>query len=100
MSTRNPVNVHAAKTHFSKLLERAHRGETIVLSKAGKPYARLGPLEAPKRRELGFVRVDLDEKVFAPLSEEETKEWETSPLFPEIRRTAKRPGSRPKKATR
>ena len=39
------VNVREAKTHLSKLLERAHAGEEIVLAKAGKPYARLVPLE-------------------------------------------------------
>lgn len=37
------VNVHEAKTHFSRLLERAHAGEEIVLAKAGKPYAKLVP---------------------------------------------------------
>ncbi|MGQ3179909.1 MAG: type II toxin-antitoxin system Phd/YefM family antitoxin, partial [Blastomonas fulva] len=31
------VNVHDAKTHFSKLLDRAHAGEEIILAKAGKP---------------------------------------------------------------
>lgn len=35
------VNVHEAKTHFSKLLDRAHAGEQIIIAKAGKPYARL-----------------------------------------------------------
>lgn len=52
------VNVHEAKTHFSRLLERAAAGETIVIAKAGKPYARLLPLEsAPKagKRRLGFM---------------------------------------------
>jgi prevent-host-death family protein len=40
------VNVHEAKTHLSRLLERAHAGEEIMLAKAGKPYARLMPLAA------------------------------------------------------
>jgi len=40
------INVHDAKTHFSRLLERAHAGEEIVLAKAGKPYARLMLLAA------------------------------------------------------
>lgn len=39
------VNVHEAKTHFSKLLERAHAGEEITIAKAGKPYARLVKIE-------------------------------------------------------
>ena len=37
------INVHAAKTHLSQLLERAHAGEEIIIAKAGKPYARLVP---------------------------------------------------------
>lgn len=38
------VNVHAAKTHFSALLERVAAGEEIVIAKAGKPVAMLTPL--------------------------------------------------------
>lgn len=38
------VNIHEAKTNFSKLVERAHAGEEIIVAKAGKPYARLLPL--------------------------------------------------------
>ena len=37
------VNVHEAKTHLSKLLTRVAAGEEIVISKAGKPVARLVP---------------------------------------------------------
>ncbi len=39
------INVHEAKTHFSKLLERVRQGEEIIVAKAGKPVARLLPLE-------------------------------------------------------
>ena len=42
-----PVNVHEAKTHFSKLLERVAKGEEIVIAKAGKPVARLVPISEP-----------------------------------------------------
>ena len=41
------VNVHQAKTHLSRLIDEAHAGETIVLAKAGKPWARLMPLAPP-----------------------------------------------------
>jgi prevent-host-death family protein len=41
------VNVHQAKTHFSRLIDAAHAGETIVVAKGGKPWARLVPLDAP-----------------------------------------------------
>jgi prevent-host-death family protein len=50
------VNVHEAKTHLSKLLQRAECGEEIIIARAGKPIARLGPLveERPKRRPIGI----------------------------------------------
>ena len=41
------VNVHQAKTQLSRLIDAAHAGETIVLAKAGKPWARLVPLASP-----------------------------------------------------
>lgn len=36
-------NIHEAKTHFSKLLERVLNGEEVVIAKAGKPVARILP---------------------------------------------------------
>ncbi len=45
------VNIHEAKTHLSKLLERVQAGETIVIAKAGKPVVELRPItEDPKPR--------------------------------------------------
>ena len=38
------VNVHEAKTHFSKLLRRVARGDEILIARAGKPVARLLPI--------------------------------------------------------
>lgn len=44
-------NIHAAKTHFSQLVDAAAGGETIIIAKAGVPVAKLVPLTAaPKRR--------------------------------------------------
>ena len=40
------VNVHAAKTHLSRLLERVEAGEEITLARAGRPVARLVPYRA------------------------------------------------------
>ena len=37
-------NVHEAKTHFSKLLERVLKGEEVIIAKAGKPVARILPV--------------------------------------------------------
>ncbi|WP_024646350.1 type II toxin-antitoxin system Phd/YefM family antitoxin [Pseudomonas syringae] len=43
-------NIHAAKTHFSQLVDAAAGGETIIIAKAGIPVAKLVPISAPKRR--------------------------------------------------
>lgn len=43
------VNVHEAKTHFSRLLARVERGHEVLISRAGKPVARLVPHQ-PKLR--------------------------------------------------
>ena len=69
------VNVHQAKTQFSRLLKRAHEGEIIVLAKAGKPYARLVPLEEAQPRMPGIVNGRVDEAFFEPLPEEELDAW-------------------------
>ena len=37
------VNIHEAKTHLSRLLERVEAGEEIIIARAGKPIARLQP---------------------------------------------------------
>ena len=42
------VNIHVAKTHLSKLVDRAAAGEEIVIAKAGKPVAKLVPIDQPK----------------------------------------------------
>lgn len=43
------VNIHAAKTHLSRLVDRAAAGEEIIIGKAGKPMARLVAYEPPKQ---------------------------------------------------
>ncbi len=43
------VNIHAAKTHFSRLVDAAAAGEEIVIARAGKPVARLVPLAEAKK---------------------------------------------------
>lgn len=48
------VNVHAAKTHLSRLLEEAAAGREIVIAKAGKPVAKLVPFEAKPKKRGGF----------------------------------------------
>ena len=47
------VNVHEAKTHLSRLLLRVAGGEEIVIARAGKPVARLVPIEPKPQRVIG-----------------------------------------------
>lgn len=48
---REIVNVHEAKTHLSRLLERVRRGQTVTIAKAGEPIALLIPIgKAPTAR--------------------------------------------------
>ena len=52
------VNMHEAKTHLSRLVDRAARGEPFIIAKAGKPLVKVMPLDAPVGREmkrLGFM---------------------------------------------
>lgn len=66
-----PINVHEAKTHLSRLLERVAAGEEIVIARSGRPIARLVPFTPEPRkpgRLKGKIRIapDFD----APLPEE------------------------------
>ncbi len=49
---RSSINIAEAKAHLPELIERAAQGETIILARAGKPRARLVPLEAVDRKTL------------------------------------------------
>ena len=50
------VNIHAAKTQLSRLLEQVEEGEEIVIARAGKPIARLVPLVTSRpKRKLGIL---------------------------------------------
>jgi prevent-host-death family protein len=73
------VNVHEAKTHLSRLLERVSEGEEIVIARAGRPVARLVPVEErPQRREPGSAsgRVVIRDDFDAPLPEEVLEAFE------------------------
>lgn len=60
MTHRMEINIHEAKTHFSKLLRRVAAGEEVIISKAGKAVAKIVPMTAVSRRRFG-----LDRDVFA-----------------------------------
>ena len=82
------VNVHQAKTHLSRLIDEAHAGETIVLAKAGKPWARLMPLAPPVPQRIpGRLRsrgpLSQRNVLLEPMDPTELDSWESSPLLPE-----------------
>jgi prevent-host-death family protein len=67
------VNIHAAKTHLSRLVDEAAAGEEIVIAKAGKPLARLAPLALPGvKRKPGALkgRIRMSPDFDAPLPDE------------------------------
>lgn len=50
------VNIHEAKTHLSRLVESAAKGNEFIIAKAGKPMVRVVPIQAPPAvRALGFL---------------------------------------------
>ena len=52
------VNIHEAKTHLSRLVEQAAKGEPFIIAKAGKPLVKVVPFDAPEpkqQRRLGFM---------------------------------------------
>ena len=52
------VNIHEAKTHLSRLVEQAAKGEPFVIAKAGKPLVKVTRLDTPATKEvrrLGFM---------------------------------------------
>jgi prevent-host-death family protein len=75
------INIHAAKTHLSRLVDAVAAGQEVVIARAGKPVARLVPFAEPpksERRRLGVlagqlkVPADFDK----PLSDEELDRFE------------------------
>ena len=73
------VNVHAAKTQLSKLIERALAGEEIVIARDSEPVVKLVALEkAEPRRQFGALKGELQvtDAFFAPLPADELAAWE------------------------
>jgi len=78
------VNIHEAKTHLSRLIERVENGETVVICRAGKPAVKMTAARTRKRPKAGFAKgtVWYADNAFDPLSEEELKDWYDGPIFP------------------
>jgi len=83
------VNIHAAKTQLSRLVDQAAAGEEIVIARAGKPVARLMPLrETGSRRTPGLMRgrIRIGRDFDAPLPAEALESFE-GPVEPRVRRS-------------
>jgi prevent-host-death family protein len=73
------INVYEAKTQLSRLLDRAEAGEEIVITRHGRPVARLGPIQPrPDPRKLGVLRgrLRMSRDFDAPLPEEILRTFE------------------------
>jgi len=72
------VNVHEAKTHLSRLLERVQKGEEVTIAKAGRPVARLVPVPPDGGRALGLDagRVTIAADFDAPLPDDVLDDFE------------------------
>ena len=71
----NTYNVAEAKAHLSRLIEEALAGDDVVLARAGRPVARLVPIERPAGRELGFLPMTMPDERFDPLPDHELAGW-------------------------
>jgi prevent-host-death family protein len=81
------VNVHAAKTHLSSLLEEVQSGQEIVIAKAGKPIAKIVRIDSEKRaRKPGILRgkVWAAPDAWDPDPELERLFYEGDPRFPSV----------------
>jgi prevent-host-death family protein len=62
MSNMQTINIHEAKTHLSRLVDQAAKGEPFVIAKAGKPLVKVIALNAPEGgqvKRLGFLQGQL-----------------------------------------
>jgi prevent-host-death family protein len=78
---KQPISIHVAKTHLSRLIARAEAGEEIVIARGRKPVAKLVPIAPKPKRVFGALkgRLSVGPEFFAPLPPEELKSWEQGP---------------------
>lgn len=74
-------NIHEAKTHLSRLVDEAEKGEPFIIAKAGKPKVKVVAIDAPKakkKRRIGFMKgaytlpdnfIELDKKMDKEIEE-------------------------------
>ena len=73
------VKIHHAKTHLSRLIEKACEGEEVIIARGDQPLVRLQPLREKKgQRKPGSMKgkLSVGPEFFEPLSDAELKAWE------------------------
>lgn len=72
------VNIHEAKTHFSKLIDSVMKGNEIIIAMAGKPVAKLEPIEKKPKRQRGVLKgkIKIAKDFDAPLSDDILDQFE------------------------
>jgi prevent-host-death family protein len=70
------MNIAEAKAKLSELLDAAAAGNDVVIARSGRPLVRLVPVNEPGPRTLGFMPLDIDDALFAPLVDHELGDWE------------------------
>lgn len=71
------VQASAAKAHLAELLDEVERGETIVITRHGKPIAELGPSAEERRRQIAQARAEIEamRKTAPRVTAEEILSW-------------------------
>lgn len=64
------IKLHEAKAHLSELVEAVTRGEEVIISRHGKPVAKLSGLATPGQRELGFYPITFRSDLLEPTDDE------------------------------
>jgi antitoxin (DNA-binding transcriptional repressor) of toxin-antitoxin stability system len=67
------VNIHEAKTHLSRLLVQVQNGEEVIISKAGKPVAKLSRIQPKQRAAPGFAKGTI--KIVGDINDPMPKDW-------------------------
>lgn len=73
-----PISIHAAKTHLSRLIARAEAGEEVIIARGKKPVVKLVPITPKPRRVFGSLKgqVSIGPEFFEPLPPEELDAWD------------------------
>jgi prevent-host-death family protein len=74
----DPISIHAAKTHLSRLIARAEAGEEIIIARGRKPVVKLVAIAPKPKRVFGSLKgqVSIGPEFFEPLPSEELDAWD------------------------